>query len=206
MFRDRDHPAAGAGPLSLAIVGNAPDIGDRGAQIDSCDMVVRFNNAAGFTRASGRRVTHLALVNRGGQPREWLEDEGFTRRSELRAARRVILPFPALDGKEGAGLCHTEALLRRLSPLGLGVEVLDEALHRQARASLREHGAKGAPNPSTGFLVALHMARALPQARIHVFGFGFAGWRGHPWAAERRWFETAHRERRLTLHPLRALA
>ena len=33
--------------------------------------------------------------------------------------------------------------------------------------------------------------------RIDVYGFGFAGWAGHPWEAERHWFETGQEAGRL---------
>ncbi|MGM9458181.1 hypothetical protein, partial [Lacticaseibacillus rhamnosus] len=62
---------------SLAIVGNAPGTGACGSAIDAADCVIRFNNAPGFGAATGHRVTHLALVNRGGQTREWLADRDF---------------------------------------------------------------------------------------------------------------------------------
>jgi len=67
-------------PRTVALVGNAPDPTERAAGIDAADWVVRFNNAAGFGGVTGRRTTHLALVNHGGQMREWLADPAFGER------------------------------------------------------------------------------------------------------------------------------
>ena len=76
---------------------------------------------AGLRRAAGARVTHLALVNRGGQMREWLADPPLPRppgRSRRRrpsscpsrcSRRRRTVPEPT---------CWTREALARLAPLG----------------------------------------------------------------------------------------
>ncbi|WP_246333338.1 hypothetical protein [Aureimonas mangrovi] len=186
---------------TVAIVGNAPEIGDHSAEIDACQRVVRFNNAAGFGDKAGKRVTDLALVNRGGQPREWVERDRLRGLVALSDAREVIFPFPALlDGP--AGVCWTREMTLALAPFSLRPRLLDEALHRDARMTLRDFGAMGRLDPSSGFLVTFDLLRRMPHARVRAFGFGFAGWPGHPWAAERRWFEQQHLRGRLDLVPL----
>lgn len=197
-------PTSGLAPAAraaIAVVGNAPDLGDHAAKIDSCGTVIRFNNAPGFGGAAGRRVTHLALVNRGGQPREWV-DEGFARLPALREASEVILPFPRLiDGPPD--ICWTREMQERLVPFGVRTRTLRGDLHERARRVLRGLGAPGRIDPSTGFLVVFDLLDGRrPDRPIEIFGFGFAGWEGHPWQAERRWFEAAHSRGDLVLHPV----
>jgi len=188
----------------LAVVGNAPELGDRSRAIDAAACVVRFNNAPGFGGAAGSRVSVLALVNRGGQARAWVEEDGFGARAVVRQAGRYLLPFPELaPHEEGAHerVCWTAPLRTRLGDRP--VQVLPAELHAQAHRALRPRP-PDTPNPSTGFLVAFAILAARPPALppIDVYGFGFAGWPGHPWEAERLWFAAAQAAGRLRLHPL----
>ncbi|MCJ2080296.1 hypothetical protein [Methylobacterium sp. J-090] len=196
-----DLPPSGRGPL--AIVGNAPGI-DAAAAIDAAACVVRFNNAPGFGGRTGSRVTHLALVNRGGQMREWLADRRFLDRPAIRRTEAFILPFPMLPAEENGPeqVCWTREALALLRPLGKPIHVLPEDLHREARLRLAP-GTTGWPNPSTGFLVTLALLLGRPPryGPAEVHGFGFAGWPGHPWAAERAWFRQAEAAGHLRLHP-----
>lgn len=192
----------------IAIVGNAPDLTPSGEAIDAADWVVRFNNAAGFGGAAGRRVTHLALVNHGGQMREWLADPGFGERPHVRAAERILFPFgrkPPEENRDGEdGRDWTAEAEGRLRREGRAVEILAEGSRRAATATLLAQGGREGAPPSTGFLVAHHLA-GLPEtqgAGFDVFGFAFEGWSGHGWAAERRWFEAMARAGRFRLHPL----
>lgn len=190
---------------SLAIVGNAPEIGAAADAIDAAACVVRFNNAAGFGGRTGSRVTHLALVNRGGQMREWLADRHFLARPVVRSAQAFILPFPMLPAEENGPepICWTREVLTLLRPSGRPIHILPEALHARARSLLAPRTSVR-PNPSTGFLVtlALLLGRRADAGPVQAYGFGFDGWPGHPWAAERAWFADAQAAGRLYLHPL----
>lgn len=196
-------PAPDFDSPSLALVGNAPDIGDCARAIDAAACVVRFNNAPGFGGSAGSRVTLLALVNRGGQARSWVEEAGFGERPIVRQAQAYVLPFPELSPDEESAqerVCWTHPLRARLA--GRTIHVLSPALHAAARRVLAPY-VDGTPNPSTGFLVAFAIlarrSRTLPP--IDVYGFGFAGWSGHPWKAERICFDRWGSTRRLRLHP-----
>lgn len=207
-------------PRTIAVVGNAPGVHDHRDAIDAADRVVRFNNAAGHGGRTGRRVTHLVLVNFGGQMREWLDDPGFLDRPSVRDAGEFLLPIhPGDDAlnaprrtaeKRAAPGEHdwTREAVARLAALGRPVRLLPGAFEEDcARLLARERGdAPGTPPPppSTGFLAMRHLLEsvATPQTRIDCYGFGFAGWDGHAWEAERRWFERRAAEGRLVLHPL----
>ena len=191
---------------SLALVGNAPEMVDHAQAIDAAECVVRFNNAPGFGTFAGSRVTHLALVNRGGQARAWAEEAGFVERPVVRKASNYVLPFPELSPAEDGvdeRMCWTDSLRSKLGDRP--VWILTEALHAEA-CRLLSPDVRGIPNPSTGFLVALAVLRKRAPAAppVDVYGFGFAGWSGHPWVAERRWFETSDRDGhlRITAHQL----
>ncbi|WP_294645654.1 glycosyltransferase family 29 protein [uncultured Aureimonas sp.] len=206
-----DTPRGGPSPLRrtprrIAIVGNAPELGDCGAAIDAADWVVRFNNAAGFRACAGRRVTHLALVNHGGQMREWLEDPRFLDRPAVRAAETFLFPFPrkpaSVRPENEDGRDWTDEAKARLGPLGRPITLLPATVHREAAALIHTPGG-APPPPSTGFLVSLHLLRRYGgMVEIDVYGFGFAGWDGHDWARERRWFEAMAAGGLLRLHPL----
>lgn len=197
-------------PATIAIVGNAPETGDHAAAIDRAEWVVRFNNARGFGGSTGHRVTHLALVNHGGQMREWLADPGFGDRPCVREAERIVFPFtrkpgpPAANDEDGRDWTH-EAIAR-LDPQRRRVEILPPQVHRAAGAILSNAAGKRHA-PSTGFLVALALLfRFGASATIDVYGFGFAGWDFHDWARERRWFQAMAAEGMLRLHPVEGRA
>jgi hypothetical protein len=196
-----DLSVSASGPV--AIVGNAPGL-DAAAAIDGAPRVVRFNNAPGFGGRAGSRVTHLALVNRGGQMREWLADPRFLDRPVVRHADAFILPFPRLPAEHNRPeqVCWTREAVARLAPLGRPIHILPEDLHETARQRLAP-GTDGRPNPSTGFLVTLAflLGGPLGHGPIEAHGFGFDGWPGHPWAAERAWFRQAEADGQLRLHP-----
>ncbi len=198
--------AAWPGPSlhgAVVVVGNAPGV-DAAAAIDAGASVVRFNNAAGFGERAGSHVTHLVLVNRGGQMREWLDDPGFCDRPVVRRAQAFVLPFPMLPEAHNRPepICFTREALAMLRPLGKPVHILPEELHEAARAGLAPLAGER-PNPSTGFLTVLAHLAARPGAAgpVGADGCGFAGWPGHPWAAERAWCSRAAAAGRLRLHP-----
>lgn len=193
-------------PRTVAIVGNAPEMKDQARLIDGGDWVVRFNNAAGLGGCSGSRVTHLTLVNHGGQMREWLADPLFTQRPVVRGARTILFPFPvkddALEEQGEDGRDWTVEARNTLASVVPTIGHLPRTAHNSARAWLAESKRPDAV-PSTGFLVALHLVASLPRTtRISVHGYGFAGWNGHHWARERAWFEVMRDIGRITLHQL----
>ncbi|WP_156381829.1 hypothetical protein [Rhizobium sp. Leaf341] len=185
-----------------AIVGNAPEFDGRDFDIDGYDHVVRFNNTAGLGSTSGTKTSELVLVSRGGQPAEWLADPTFPQRRAVQDAARITLVFPPSEKPEDE--CHAEDLCQRLGPLGKEIGWIDAATEDRARAALLTHGAIPTSALSSGFLYTFRTLEAEEpgSSSFDIVGFGFDGWDGHAWSAERAWFEAAHNSGRLVLHPL----
>ena len=191
---------------SVVLVGNAPDPADRAALVDGASHVVRFNDAFGFGSSTGRRLDDLFLVNCGGQMREWLNDPGFERRPQVAAARRIMLPLAPgdrppepTDDPFADHLNHADEAVRRLSSADREVRIVPRADYESTCAALGI-APDGDRAPSTGFLALQHYRRTMPQRRIELVGFGFAGWDGHAWDAERRWVEERLNPERLVWH------
>ncbi|KQT87434.1 hypothetical protein [Aurantimonas sp. Leaf443] len=202
--------------MTICLVGNAPGQSGAAEAIDACGTVLRFNNAHGFGAATGRRVTHLFLVNCGGQMREWLDDPQFEQRPQVSAAPAILLPIhpdkddaydPPLTAAERAepdGRNHAgEALARLAAEGGRTVEILPARLFLKAcRVIGYARPERGMAAPSTGLIGLLWaLERVAPGERIEAYGFGFEGWPGHRFEAERRFFEAQAERGRLALHP-----
>ncbi|MFP5076200.1 hypothetical protein ACLE20_02740 [Rhizobium sp. YIM 134829] len=183
-----------------AIIGNAPEFDGSAYDLDAYDHIVRFNNTAGLGTRAGGRTDELLLVSRGGQPAEWLADPGFVERRAVRDATQITLVFPPSTKSEDE--CHAHGLIGRLTPLGKIIGWIDAETEARARAALIGHGGNPKAALSSGYLYTFRLLEAGSASAPHVFGFGFEGWDGHAWAAERAWFEASHDAGRLVLHPL----
>lgn len=200
--------------MTVALVGNARSMRDWSERIDACDIVLRMNNAYGFGDLTGKKVTHLSLINCGGQMHEWLEDENFLSRSYVVGADAIIFPIhpgkdelidPPLTPAECAsqdGMNYAVQATRHFRANGKRVTTLAVDLFLAALKVLgAERPARDGPAPSTGLLSLLHLLQQFPEEPINVFGFTFDGWNGHNWDAERRFFKACERDRMITLHP-----
>ena len=202
---------------SIAIVGNAPVRCDQGEAIDRHDVVVRCNNAVGFGAERGCRVDQLVLINCGGQMEEWLRTGSIETGAAFLATPRVCLPIhprkaslivPPLDRREREAAREqdfTEAATLRFVRLGKAVDLYDAAhFARSVRALGYAALKRDAPAPSTGYLAArwwVEQARSRGW-RCHAYGFGFEGWHGHDFEAERAWFDRAASTGFLSVHAL----
>ena len=203
----------------VAIVGNAPEVGDHAEAIDRADVVVRFNNAHGLGGVTGTRTSYLFLVNAGGQMREWLDDPRFAERPAVRSASAVFLPIhpdhldhmdrlPSPEERRGADAeDHTAEAVAKLTRAGVRVELLSAPSFAAAMRELGRAAVPGAAPPSTGYLGTRHFVETLGRAgcRIECYGFGWDGYAAHDWDGERAWFDAREREGRLHVVPLDAL-
>jgi|GEM_PF-711247 len=204
----------------IAIVGNAPLQRGVASRIDAAAHVIRFNKAPGLAGRAGRRTDELYLINHGGQMAEWLADGTLHHHPALRVARQVVLPIPMLSGhltprqaarREANGarpidpdrINHLHAARRTLLRAGHRVHVVGASDYRRAQRALDTTAPTGgaALYPSTGFIAIVRsVAQALRSDRIELYGFGFQGWSGHAWEAERAWVRRAALAGRLVVH------
>lgn len=203
---------------SVAIVGNAPSEGDQSRAVDTCDVVVRLNKAPGFGGPDGSRVDQLVLINCGGQMAEWLATGTILSLPVFQAAATVVLPIhpgkvrliePPLSPAElrdADAQDFSPAATALFEAEGKRVVAWPAEVFADAMASLGVVPlGRGDRAPSTGYLAAHWWLRPGTHV-VHAFGFGFDGWRGHDFAAERRWFADHAAAGRLVLHPLPSLA
>lgn len=204
--------------VDVAIVGNAPATADVAARIDGCHHVVRLNKAPGFPGRTGERVDDLALINCGGQMEEWLATRSIEASPAFARARTVVLPIhpakaelivPALSAEErraAEAQDYSQAASSRFARDGKAVTLLPPDFFADSVAALGHVPlTRDAPAPSTGFLLARWWTLR-PGTHVHAFDFGFAGWHGHDFAAERAWFARAASAGRLTLHATASLS
>ncbi len=198
----------------IAVVGNAPQAKPSSHLVDDADHVVRFNNPFGYGGSTGTALHELFLINCGGQMREWLDDGALTSAPHIRAAHRISFPihpdvanlYPAEVDPQALpdpdGVNHAAEAADVLARAGHTVRTLPLKTYLAACDAIGIGTfAAGSAAPSSGYLALFDILdRAEPAAQIDVFGFGFAGWAGHDWEAERAWSEAMHRRGRIVLH------
>jgi hypothetical protein len=200
----------------LFIIGNAPLDKDYRDLIGADDIVVRFNDAVLDDLHTGSRVDILCITNLGEPARAFLASDWAERSAAYRAARTIVFPraptihaahyatvqqhytaYPASEFDDGAN-----AFIARGGTAGKEVVILSPELNRYAFDLLRNVAEGPFVCPSTGFLMLTYLLlEPRYQAyRKHLLGFGFEGWIGHPWAAERAIVAHYQTLGQLTLH------
>lgn len=210
----RPHDTGGA---TVALVGNAVpgrDDPDRSDAIDAHAEVWRFNNAPGMAGGKqGRRTTLVWMVNSGGSMRERLEmGAAFLAAPVMRGAPAIAFPVhPAMlrryhpepdAAARAAGDRNdwTTPALEHFGGAGHAVTVLPATHYEAACGALGMGEAERRRRfPSTGFLAAHWLLASRPGVTASVYGFTWAGWDAHAWAAERDWFAARAAEGRLRL-------
>jgi len=186
--------------MRVAVVGNAPLETDYSAEIDACDIVIRFNAAPEYGRHAGLKTSILFLMNSGKTMQQHLNDPAFLDSALLASAEQVYLPYhPEIIRKY-----HPKPnLLSRLKGrrADLTWEIIQKLGERQKRITIlppqfyEENCAELGISPeqmrllfpSTGFL-GIRYALTLPSGgtgNVGVWGFGWRGWKRHSWKAER---------------------
>ena len=201
-------------PSFVSLVGNAPTDRDRAAAIDRSDVVIRINDCFGLGGVNGSRISHLFLINCGGQMREWLDDPGFADRPAVAGAGEILFPIhPDKDDLIEPPLGADERMApdarnwaaeagEMLRAGGRPVTLVDVAIFLRASAIIGNgRTERHMSAPSTG-LIALVWALETFSDPIDVYGFGFEGWPGHRWDKERAFFERMRDEGRVRLHPI----
>jgi hypothetical protein len=201
----------------LVIVGNAPLAFDCRELVDGADIVVRLNDCKGATAWSGTRTTILCVNHTGAPARRYVRERPFRSHPLCVDAREVWLPHHqgaydawrlatgrVLDSFEEvteevirANSLEDRVLVRFSQEFNAGLFEMLEATMR--RHQIPEDGFSG---PSTGMFAVAYVlaAAAYRDYEVHLIGFRFKGWEGHPWQTERRVIADCVRAGRLNFH------
>jgi hypothetical protein len=159
--------------MRIAIVGNGPIPGGCAAEIDSSNLVVRFNESPNALDRTGTKTDLLFLANSG----KHMVARYHPKPSVLSRlmGRRADWTVPALQhfGKAGkeVSVLPPQFYEDCCEELGIGVK------ERRRRF------------PSTGFIGIRYAMVNFPadHSAIRLYGFGWEGWKRHAWDAEREW-------------------
>jgi len=198
------------------LVGNAPARRDLSDDIDRADFVARINTCAAWGAEYGTRTDRVYLCNTGGVARRFIRSEELHRTLAACGAKEIVFSYPPvslwrqlhclLRGKRGTGVDRSRALAAVLARHGLTCQPMPARVYEEVRAYVRARPgyrelARAMPLwvPSSGGMALAHMVRdpRLAEHRIALAGFGFQGWKGPPWSAERAYAEQLEREGRL---------
>lgn len=189
---------------TLFIVGNGPVGRDMSAEIDSAELVIRFNEPRVSLGMTGTKTDMLMLATSSKQMEEWIKNPNFINSEIVRNTPEVLFAFhPSIIKR----FHHHPNFLSRLK--GRRADWTNEAIDYFGRAgkkirimpsqdyfSVCDELGIGADRmkevfPSTGFFgIWLALRKySLPDWDIKICGFSWEGWKRHDWAAERKWIE-----------------
>ena len=182
----------------IAVVGSAPIKNDESGRIDSCDLVVRFNNCKVYGGHSGEK-TDVLCINIGGAPARQMVSEKTVLRSRFyKLISELWIPADVR-------VCHEHITGLSMSDVGLADTDLSDKIIKSNELGhlpvvrfsaefnirvfelLKQGGCKFTC-PSTGFFAIQYV---LDEPRFAewdklVFGFTFKGWSGHPFEMEKK--------------------
>lgn len=206
---------------NLVLVGAAPCSIDYTPLIDRADLVLRFNECKQFGGNVGTRTDILCISNMGSPARRYIANRPMLGLAPVRSARvwfprhvdvcldhvsRMIhldpglrSQWPDLDFRD-----YSDEIIR-VNDLGHGgVERFSKELNAGLFRSLAERGGPPFFSPSTGIFAVARVIGdpAFADHRVHLVGFGFSGWTGHPWRAEQALVANYVWQGRLTYYPV----
>lgn len=177
---------------TVLIIGNGPVEKDVSKALSSFDRVVRFNMCANMPANLGQKCTDLWLVGRGKQGAMLCAAfPGI----DITQLKNVMItdpkpslftqPFYKLINRRGC-IDHGDEIIRKYSP---HANVSRIAQHDKT-ALLKHLYTFGKPafraiTPSSGTLAIEYFLKQ--QAQVHIIGFGFKGWKRHPWDLEKQY-------------------
>ena len=171
----------------LALVGNAPPAYDLSAQIESCDIVIRCNEAKTLGVNTGIRTDILCVNNSGAPADRFISKQLLRRHPNFPELTELWFARPYKDCVELAlKIVHANGLS------DVPVVYFSADMNERARQQLSLHSKMENQHPSTGFLAFCYI---LEQEEFndfdkYLFGFTFNMWYGHPEQAEMKVIES----------------
>ncbi len=188
---------------NFVLVGAAPCSLDYNPLINNADLVLRFNECKQFGGNVGTRTDILCVNNTGSPARRYVATRPMLALAPVRAAKiwfprdvnvcrehvsRMIHGNPGLRSQwqDLDFFDYSDAILKANDLGHGGIECFSRELNAGLFRSLEQCNAPPFFSPSTGiFAVARVLGDpAFADHRVHLVGFGFSGWPGHPWRAE----------------------
>lgn len=203
---------------NVAIVGNGPLSEADKVFVGAADIITRFNLVPAAHIDLSERTDELFLSCSSKQIGEYLAHRRYESDPCFQNASRIVLPyhpgiiaahmpFPSLLSRlKGRRADWTDVCQDVAARFGKQVVILSAADYRDACNTLDIEGEGQDYYPSSGYL-AVSRALKIHDAsthRIHLFGFGFVGWKRHPWAAEEAAIRAMHLQGSLCLHDVSA--
>jgi hypothetical protein len=182
-----------------AIVGNGPLSLDDRALIATADRIIRFNLTPNLCEELDARTTELFLSCSSKQIGEFLSQGQYHSNSAFHQATRVVLPYhpdiikkymrppSILSRLKGRRADWSKDCLKIAGQTGKSTEILPADLYLKACYRLSIIPEKKEFFPSSGCLSILRELQSAQHSasELHVFGFGYVGWKRHSWAEEK---------------------
>lgn len=167
----------------IAIVGSGQFTTDLSSEIDSCDLVLRFNECKNYGKNCGKKTDILCVRNSGLPADRMIEKKSIFNSDFYPLVSEVWFPrdVDVVADKSNQILISNNLSDRRWVRLGKDLNVLAyDLLQRESNVAFG--------SPSTGFFGILN---CLSDLRFRIFkkmvvGFSFKGAACHPWLAEER--------------------
>lgn len=202
--------------LMIAIVGNGPlteaDIGS----IRTFRHVVRFNLTPNIHSATEAQTTELFLSVSSKQIGHYLSKGDYAVDPAFKSAKKIIAPYSPeiirscmkrpnflsqLKGRQSDWTPMCREIAKRA---GKDFEEISTEDYYKSCALLGIRGTWWDFIPSSGFLAVQRvLAKKVDRESIHVFGFGFKGWKHHHWKGEERQLQQAAKAGLLVIHPVK---
>jgi len=186
----------------MVIVGNGPVPREMSADVDSADMVMRFNEPKAAKGMTGTKTDLLFVCNSGKPMQRRLMNPCYLELPTFKEAREVIFPYHPLIIKryfikpnpltwlKGRRADFTFGALKVLGDAGKTIRILPPQFYEEGCRELGlEKAAMTVVFPSTGFFGIRYALQHFPASAWHIVicGFSWEGWSRHAWLDERRW-------------------
>ncbi|AOT07619.1 glycosyltransferase family 29 protein [Pseudoalteromonas luteoviolacea] len=179
---------------NVLIIGNGPVNTDISKQVEEFDRVVRFNFCAGLPAHLGTKCTDLWLSSRGRQamkiaqqfPRLNLSNLSQVMLTDPKQSIFKQILFKAINRK--GKIDFGDKIARHVDDKQI-IQRIDQRYRASVLSDLLKLGKPECKPvcPSSG-LLAMHYFIERCQ-HVTITGFGFQGWKRHPWAQEKQYVD-----------------
>ena len=200
-----------------AIVGNGPLSPDDRVAIATADRIIRFNLTPNLNSEADAKTTELFLSCSSKQIGDFLSKDQYRSDHAFQKATRIVSPYhpeiiqkymrppSILSRLKGRQADWSQDCLKIANKEGKEAEILPAELYLDACKRLGIDPDTKEFFPSSGCLAILRELRRQQhgESELHIFGFGYVGWKGHLWTAEKALVAALENKGRLKTHAVR---